>query len=90
MATLDTPQSFKKQLEELMMDFVGAYESFDEIPEARETALTSIINLVDEKLPKKETHSHPTRNYCLDCAYRDGYNNATDDIRAIIREAGDK
>jgi len=46
----------RKQVEEIMMDFVGAYESFDEIPEARSEALTKLEALIQEqvRLSKQE------------------------------------
>ena len=35
-------------------------------------------------IPEKDTHSHMTRNYCLDCQKRDGFNQAIDQIKSAL------
>jgi len=39
-----------EKLKEIMMDFVGAYESFDKIPEARDEALGQIQALIEQQV----------------------------------------
>jgi hypothetical protein len=39
------------------------------------------------ELPKEDEHSHMTRNYCLDCAKRDGRNKALSEVKTTITQA---
>jgi hypothetical protein len=45
-----TEPTIDERLHELLMNFVGAYESFDEIPEAREQAQTAILALISDQV----------------------------------------
>lgn len=48
---------------------------------------TKLLQSLLEKMPEQDEHSHITRNYCLDCAKRDGHNAALTKVTAVIEDA---
>ena len=74
--------TFKDELEKIQIQFETYLMTTGIDGINRDQALTSIINLVDKELPTKY------KNRSIDPesrAAKDGYNQAIDDMRAIIR-----
>jgi hypothetical protein len=85
--------SFKEELEKILLhysseSFDADYEANDDKREqAKETAITSIINLVDKSLPEKIDYINfeDKTTDAMDATYVGGYNTAINRMRAIIR-----
>lgn len=84
----------EEQLLNLFSDGVPSYKHGNDAVKARARSKTSevlaIIKARDDRIvaeleKQKDTHSHMTRNYCHDCAKRDGYNAALKQAIKVIR-----
>lgn len=57
-----------------------------EIKQLLTTQQQELLDRVMGALPKEDDHKHVTRDYCLDCQKRDGYNQALSDVVSAIKK----
>lgn len=63
----------------------GQYCCIDKGSDAYEDIKQALFALLMSKKPEADNHSHMTRNYCLDCAKRDGRNQALKEWEDVIK-----
>lgn len=87
--------TFDTRMESVLEDLADYHEHrFDDmwlasngeftVEDAKAQLRTLVNDVCSEVIPADDDHSHITRNYCLDCAKRDGYNQALRKVRTKL------